>query len=206
VDTWKTLARRTLLQCGKYLTVESHTVQLPDGRVIDDWPYVISPDYINVLAMTAEGRFLCFRQAKYALEGLSLAPVGGFIDPGEEPLHAAQRELREEMGCAAAEWVALGSFKVGANRGFATGHLFLALGAHRVGEPHSDDLEEQELLSLSQSEVEEALARGEFKALPWATNVALALLYLRRRTGHAGETGHPRSPEPPGHEASITPS
>jgi len=179
MQTWKTLARRTLLQCGKYLTVESHTVQLPDGRVIEDWPYVISPDYINVLPVTAEGQFLCFRQTKYALESTALAPVGGYMEPGEDPLPAAQRELREEMGYEATEWVALGSYRVGANRGIATGHLFLALGARYVTEPHSDDLEEQELLYLSRAEVEEALSRGEFKVLSWAANVALALHYLR---------------------------
>jgi ADP-ribose pyrophosphatase len=181
MQTWKTLARRTLVQCGKYLTVESHTVQLPDGRIIEDWPYVISPDFINVLPVTPEGQFLCFRQTKYAIEGASLAPVGGYIDPGEDPLRAAQRELREEMGCEAAEWVPLGSFRVGANRGFGTGHLFLALGACHVTEPNSDDLEPQELLSLSRAELEEALSRGEFKVLSWAANVVLALHHLRNR-------------------------
>lgn len=181
MQRWKTLARRTLVQCGKYLTVESHIVQLPDGRVIEDWPYVISPDYVNVVPLTPEGQFLCFRQTKYAVEGMSLAPVGGYIEPGEDPLPAAQRELREEMGYEAAEWVPLGSYRVGANRGIATGYLFLALGARYVAEPKSDDLEEQQLLYLSQPEVEEALSRGEFKVLAWAANVALALLYLRKR-------------------------
>jgi ADP-ribose pyrophosphatase len=178
MQPWKTLARRTLVQCGKYLTVESHTVQLPNGRIIEDWPYVIGPDYVNVVPVTPEGQFLCFRQTKYAVEGTSLAPVGGYIEPGEDPLCAAQRELREEMGYEAVEWVPLGSYTVGANRGIATAHLFLALGARRVAEPKSDDLEEQELLSLSHSEVEEALSRGEFKVLGWAANVALALHHL----------------------------
>jgi ADP-ribose pyrophosphatase len=181
MQRWKTLSRRTLVQCGKYLTVESHTVQLPDGRIVEDWPYVISPDYVNVVPVTADGRFLCFRQTKYAVEDTSLAPVGGYIEPDEDPLPAAQRELREETGCEAAEWVPLGSYRVGANRGIATAHLFLALGARYVVEPKSDDLEEQELLSLSQPEVEEALSRGEFKVLGWAANVALALHYLRKR-------------------------
>lgn len=180
MQRWKTLSRRTLVQCGKYLTVESHTVELPDGRVIEDWAYVISPDYINVVPVTADGQWLCFRQTKYALEGPSLAPVGGYMEPGEDPLCAAQRELREEMGYEAVEWVPLGSYRVGANRGIATGHLFLALGARYVAEPKSDDLEEQELLYLSQPEVEEALSRGEFQALSWAANVALALHHLRR--------------------------
>ena len=181
MSSWKTLERHSILQHSKYLTVEDHTVQLPDGRIIEHWPWIITPDYVNVLPVTPEGQCLCFRQEKYAIEGLSLAPVGGYIEPGEDPLMAAQRELREEMGCVAAEWVHLGSFKAGANRGIATGHLYLALGARRVGEPHSDDLEEQELLVLTQEQVEDALLGGEFKLVPWAANVGLALLTLRQR-------------------------
>jgi len=49
-----------------------------------------------------------------------------------------------------------------------------------VAEINSDDLEVQELLHLTHSEVEAALVAGEFKVLSWATVVALALLYLYR--------------------------
>ncbi len=69
MQPWKTLAQRTLLECGRFLTVEGHTVALPDGRIIEEWPWIITPDYINVVAVTVEGRFLCFRQTKYSVEG-----------------------------------------------------------------------------------------------------------------------------------------
>ena len=180
MSSWRTLSRRVVLEHSKYLTVEDHTVQLPDGRVIEHWPWVITPDFVNVLACVGD-KFLCFRQEKYAIEGVSLAPVGGYIEVGEDPLVAAQRELREEMGCVAREWVHLGSFRAGANRGIATGHLYLALGAERVSDPCSDDLEAQELLTLTPGQVEDALLAGEFKLVPWAANVAMALLTLRRR-------------------------
>ncbi|OQB26631.1 MAG: adenosine nucleotide hydrolase NudE [Chloroflexi bacterium ADurb.Bin180] len=181
MSSWKTLSRRVILEHSMYLTVEEHTVELPDGRVIEHWPWIITPDFVNVLPYSAGGEFLCFRQEKYALEGLSLAPVGGYIEPGEAPLAAAQRELREEMGCIADEWVHLGSYKAGANRGIATGHLYLALDARQSGEPCSDDLEPQELVRLSPREMEDAVMAGEFKLVPWSANVALALLALRRR-------------------------
>ena len=153
---------------------------MPDGRVISDWPWVITPDYINVLTATQDGEFLCFRQTKYSVEGASLAPVGGYLEAGEDPLTAAQRELLEETGYQASEWTSLGDYGVDGNRGAGTAHFFLARGARRVSEPVADDLEEQELLLLSRSEVETAIADGEFKSLPWVAVVALGLLHLSR--------------------------
>jgi ADP-ribose pyrophosphatase len=175
MQSWKTLARRELLHCGKYLTVEAHTVELPSGETIEDWPWAVAPDYVNVAAFTSDGALLCFRQVKYAIEGTSLAPVGGYLEPGEDPLAAAQRELLEETGYAASVWTALGSYPVDGNRGLGTAYFYLAHGARRVRQPDADDLEEQELLILSRPKAERALDAGAFKLLPWAAVVALAL-------------------------------
>jgi ADP-ribose pyrophosphatase len=178
MQPWKTRDRRTILECGKYLTVESHTVELPDGRTIEDWAWVVTPDYINVVVVTDDDRFLCFRQPKYAANGITLALVGGYIEPGEDPLAAAQRELREETGCEAPNWTLLGDYAVDGNRGAGRGYLYLAQRACRVTDIDADDLEEQEMLLLSREEVEAALWAGEFKILSWAGAVALALLKL----------------------------
>ncbi len=183
MEQWKTLSRKEILNHSKYLSVENHEVQLPDGRVIPDWPWVITPDYINVVAVTAKGEFICFRQVKYAVEGTSLAPVGGYLEPGEEPLAAARRELLEETGYEAAEWSSLGTFSVGANRGFSVANFYLAQNARKVTKADADDLEEQELLLLNRAEMETALDAGEFKILPWTTIVALAFRALDRDQG-----------------------
>ena len=175
---WETVAKRPILDCGKFLKVESHTVGLPDGRVIPDWPWIIAPNAAIVLAVTDNGRFLCFRQTKYAVDGATLAPVGGMLEPGEPPINAAKRELLEETGYAAAEWIDLGSYVLDPNRGVATMHLFLALDANQVAQPDSDDLEDQELLLLSRDEIEAALRAGEFKVVAWAAVVAMALNYM----------------------------
>jgi ADP-ribose pyrophosphatase len=178
MEPWKTLAREVVLSQPPFLVVERHTVGLPDGRVIPDWQWVVTPDYVNVVVVTADGRFVCFRQTKYAVPGVSLAPVGGYLEPGEDPLTAAKREVREETGYAAPDWVDLGSYAVDGNRGAGRGFLFLATGAQHVSEIDADDLEEQELLLLTRAEVADALARGEFKVLAWAAVMALALLRL----------------------------
>lgn len=174
---WKTRSRRTVLDGGKFLRVEYHEVELPDGRVIDDWAWIITPDFVNVVAVTDDGRYIVFRQNKYAIQGSSLAVVGGYLEPGEEPLAAAKRELREESGYAADDWTPLASFPVDANRGCGNAHFFLARGARKVAEPVVDDLEDQELLLLRRDELQAALAAGEIKTLPWAAALAMALLH-----------------------------
>ena len=176
---WKTLSRETLLTFSKFLSVEKHTVELPDGRVIDDWPWLVTPDYVNVAAITPDGKFLCFRQTKYSVKDTTLAPVGGYIEPGEDPLAAAQRELLEETGYESPQWTPLGTYIVDGNRGAGKAYLFLARNAVRVTTPNADDLEEQELLRLTRAEVETALAAGAFKVLAWPTVMALALLHLK---------------------------
>ena len=180
LQPWKTLSRRTLCRVNRFLAVEVHELELPDGRRIADWPWLVMPDYANVLARTPDGRFLCFRQTKYAVAGVSLAPVGGFLEPGEEPLAGAQRELREETGYEAPEWHPVGRAVVDANRGAGTANLFLALDAAAKQKPEADDLEEQELLLLTREELERALDRGEFKVLAWAASVAMGLRFLDR--------------------------
>jgi 8-oxo-dGTP pyrophosphatase MutT (NUDIX family) len=175
---WETLDRRTILTHNKYLTVENHIVKLPDGEIITDWAWISIPDAAIVLTRTEEGQFLCFRQTKYAVNGTTLAPVGGMLEPGETAIEAGKRELLEEMGYTAPDWISLGSYILDPNRGVASMHLFLALNARKVAEPNSDDLEEQEIITLSRKELEEALKAGNFKVLAWTAVVALSLNYL----------------------------
>lgn len=178
MQPWKTLERRLILNHSRFLQIESHTVQLPDGQIISDWSWIITPDFVIVVAVTEQGEFLCFRQTKYGVKGLTLAPVGGYIEQNEDPLVAAQRELLEETGYEAPDWHHLGSFAVGGNRGIATAHLYLAQNARYVTPADADDLEEQELLLMSKHEVERTMMAGEFKVVSWTTAVALALRVL----------------------------
>ncbi len=175
---WKTLERHTILKHNQFLTVESHTIELPDGRIIQDWPWLVMPDYANILAETTDGRFICLRQTKYSIEGESLAVVGGYLEPGEPPEAAARRELREETGYEAAQWTRLGGFPIDGNRGAGTAHFYLARGAQAVAPITADDLEEHQLVFLTQEEMRRALLQGEFKLMPWMSIVALGLHYL----------------------------
>jgi ADP-ribose pyrophosphatase len=179
MQPWKTLKRETILNHGKFLKVEQHAIQLPDGKIIENWPWIISPDYALILPVTQRGTVFLFHQTKYAVEGTSFAPVGGHLEPNEEPLATAKRELREEMGCEAEKWISLGSYPNNGNHGGGKGHLFLALHAQKVCEPNIDDLEEMELVELTIKELEKKLLQGEVKVIGWVAMIAIGLLYLK---------------------------
>lgn len=178
MQPWKTLSRKLIHHQPPWLIVEHHAVQLPEGRIIPDWPWVITPNYVNVIAVTEDLRVPCFRQTKYGLEGPTLGIVGGFIEPGEEALVAAKRELREETGYESPLWESLGEYRVDPNRGIAMGSLFLAQGAVKTSSPVGGDLEEQQPVQLTLLELATALDRGEIKVMAWATAIALALRRL----------------------------
>lgn len=182
MQSWKTVSRKTILNHSKFLSVEDHAIELPDGHVIQNWPWLVTPDYINTALVTQDKRFLCFRQTKYAVEGISLAPVGGYLEPGEAPLVTARREVLEETGYESPEWISLGQYAVDGNRGAGVAHFFLALNARKIQPRNADDLEEQEEVLLTRAQVEQAIANGEFKVLAWSAIMALALLYLDKHT------------------------
>lgn len=175
---WKTLKKVTILDHNHFLKVENHVVELPDGTIIPDWAWVEIPDAVIILAVTKEQQFVCFRQTRYAVEGTTLATAGGMIEQDELPLDAAKRELLEETGYTSEQWVNLGSYVLDPNRGMATMYLYLALDAVYETEPNADDLEDQELLFLSKTEIEEALLSGEFKVLTSAAVASLSLNYI----------------------------
>ncbi len=175
---WKTLSRELVLDFSRFLAVESHTVELPDGRVIENWPWVVIPEFVDVLPVLEDGRLLCMRQFKYGVGEVSLSTMGGMIDAGETPEQAARREMLEEMGCEAREMVFLGKYAADANRRCGTAYLFLALDARQVAEPDSGDLEEQEIVPLTREEARRAMLGGEFKMLSWTATVGLGLAWL----------------------------
>ena len=92
---------------GKFLHAFRDTVKLPDGGTASR-EYVIHPGAVMVIPMLDDGRLLMERQFRYPVGQVMIEFPAGKIDPGEETLACAQRELLEETGYTAREWAKAG--------------------------------------------------------------------------------------------------
>lgn len=176
-EKWTVLRQEPAFE-DPYVRVTMQEVRLPDGRIISDWPYVHTRDYVNVLVLDKEGQVMVLEGYKHGLGRSSWQVVGGYLEPGEEPLMAIQRELLEETGYYAEEWSELGSYVVDANRHVGVGTFFLARNARQIAEPDHDDLEEFEIRWVPLTELRKALFDGRVGILSYATNIALGLAAL----------------------------
>ena len=183
---WRTLARRTLLSRPPWLEVGDERVALPDGRQVDGFLWIRTRDFVAMVAITEANDVILVRSYKHGPRSVSLAVPAGYIEPAEEPLAAAKRELREETGYASDEWASLGSYVVDGNYGVGTEHIFLARAARKVSEPASGDLEEMEVVIVPLAEISEYVRRGEVVQLSSVAALAIAEQTLRSRASGAG--------------------
>jgi ADP-ribose pyrophosphatase len=175
---WRILAKRVLLARPPWLTVGEQDVELPDGTVIDRFGWIATRSFAIVVPLLDGGRTILVRSFKLGVGAVSLSLPAGYLEDGEQPVDGAKRELREETGHEANEWVPLGTYVVDGNYGSGHMHAFIAKGAHKVCEPDSGDHEEQELLVVPFAEAIAKLRAGEVAQLSTAAALGLAAVTL----------------------------
>jgi ADP-ribose pyrophosphatase len=149
---------------GKLLTLE----------VVDGMEIVRHASAVAIVAVDSEERVVLVRQDRPAVGGSVLEIPAGKLDPGEQPLAAAKRELREETGLHGGEWAEVAA--VYASPGFTDErfHLFVATGLAE-GEAEPDEGEELEIVRVPAAGIP-----GLLQDVEDAKTLAGLLLYLRR--------------------------
>ncbi|MFE4977325.1 NUDIX domain-containing protein [Kitasatospora sp. NPDC056651] len=144
-EEWEVRASGTPFQ-GKVTGVRSEEVRMPDGS----WArrdYQTHPGSVSVLALDDEQRVLVLRQYRHPVRQRLWELPAGLLDvPGENPWHAAQRELYEEAYCKAGTWRVLADYYTSPGGTDEALRMFLATDlAPAEGERFAAEGEEQEI-------------------------------------------------------------
>ncbi len=144
---------------GNFIKVRKDHARLPDGQV-HTREYIIHPGAVAVLALLDNGNLVMERQFRYPPQREFIELPAGKIDHGEDILITAQRELLEETGYVASEWVHLST--VWPCIGYADERMeyFLARGLTYRGH-NLDDGEFLEVFELSLAEAIEWIRQGK---------------------------------------------
>jgi ADP-ribose pyrophosphatase len=144
---------------GRFLKVERDRIKLPDGS-ISNREFIRHPGAVVILPLLDDGRILLERQFRYPNNQVFVEYPAGKIDPGEDPLECAKRELLEETGYTAASWQFVCTIHNAIAYSDEHLDLFLATGL-TAGEAKLDDGEFLELFTTTLPELLEQVRRGE---------------------------------------------
>lgn len=154
--------------------------ELPNGKFLD--AYILEYRmWANVIALTEDNEVVLIKQYRHGVKEVMWEIPGGVVDDGEDPMEGIKRELLEETGYTAKEFIQMG--KLYPNPAIQTNSMycFLALGAEKVSEQNLDDGEDIEVHLVPLEQLIEMTQRGEF---PHALQVAALMLATNYLSGN----------------------
>jgi ADP-ribose pyrophosphatase len=162
-----TLSSGTPVAQYRFLEVLRHT--LTRNEVERSVHTLRTPDWCSVVPLTSDGRIILVRQHRYGIDADTLEVPGGIIDPGELPLHAAARELREETGWSSDDVIELATTHANPPQQTTRLHCFLARDCSPLEDGQRlDETEDCEVVLMTRVELDDALDRGLIThALVW---------------------------------------
>lgn len=169
IQPWKVISSSHL---RKQLRVD--TCELSDGRLIEKVIFEFNT-WATVMALTPQQEVILIRQYRHGVKDIIWEFPGGVVEPGENPLEGARRELLEETGYAAATLIETGRLSPNPDNHTNHIHTFLALDAQKIAAQNLDTNEEIQVFPTPLAEVIHMARTGE---LPQAMQVSALFLGL----------------------------
>ncbi len=173
---WKCLESRPIVS-DPWMRLRADRCELPNGNILDPYYVIEEPEWGHVLAVDERERVLLVRQYRYAGDVVSWEFPGGRIDPGEDPMAGARRELLEETGAVADNWIQAARFFPNPARQTNQFHGFVAQRARVTREASLDHGEVIEHGFFTLDEIAGLLRSGGFSQ---GNHLALLFLGLAR--------------------------
>lgn len=157
IEKWKILSSE-YINHEPWFTVRREKVQLPNGSIIPSYYVMEYPAWINVIAITKEGKMVMERQYRHGLGQVNYELCAGVVDPTDaSPMEAAKRELLEETGFGNGRWQELMVTCVNPGTHTNWTYCFLATDVEKVMERHLEPTEDIAVELLTEEEVRNLL-------------------------------------------------
>lgn len=165
--------RREVIHKGRVFDFTVETVTLPNGNRLN-MDIIRHPGAAAIVAVDDRERVFMLRQYRHAAGGTLWEIPAGTLEEDENPLNCAQRELVEEAGCRAADWLKLGTIVPVPGYSDEEIHIYLAR-ALKEAPQHLDPDEIIQVQRLPLSEVVRMIANGEVQDAKTMAGLMLAL-------------------------------
>lgn len=156
---WRVLKDEHLQHC-KIFDVHRATMESPQTGASHPFFRIESPEWVNVVALTAADELIMVRQFRHGSRVITLEIPGGLVDPGEVPMEAGGRELLEESGYRADRLESLGSINPNPALFANRVHMVVALDCEREGEIQNTSTEHTSVELLPLAELPDVLRAG----------------------------------------------
>ncbi len=176
---WKKLRSEIVYQ-NNFFEIEQDQCQKPDGSLIDEYYIVKRPDVAVIAAFTPEMELIMITQYRHPVQSIDFELPAGHIDPNENILEAAQRELLEETGYKAEKLEQISAHFASSGLMNNTVHFFIGFNAKKIQEQSLDPNEAIEVKITPWPQALKLHEQGKVKDLGSAMGILLAKEYLEK--------------------------
>jgi ADP-ribose pyrophosphatase len=173
------MVKKKTIYNGRVVTLNVETVRLPNGVAVD-LETIRHPGAAAVVPMKEDGTVVLIRQFRHAAGGFIYEIPAGKLNPGEDPLGCASRELEEEVGYRAGSFVLLSSIFTAPGFADEVIHIYHATGLTK-GRQQLDRDEVLEVVEMPLSEAVKKIEDGTIRDAK--TIVGLQAVYIRKSGG-----------------------
>lgn len=171
---WKVLESEYLFN-EPWLTVRRDKCEMPGGHIMPAFYVNEYPEWVNVFALTEDGKVIMVKQYRHGVGEESIELPGGVAERGEELEAACKRELLEETGYACEDWEYLGRISANPSTTNNYMHMYLARNGKKVAAQSLDDEEQLEVLELTVNEVKDLVFQNKILQSLHTNNIFYAL-------------------------------
>jgi ADP-ribose pyrophosphatase len=136
---------------GHIFSIEKVSIRLPDGKP-KTYELVRHDPAVTIVPVNSSGKIYFVRQYRVGARQIILELPAGNLEPGEDPLEGASREIREEIGLAASQLRLIGEFFMAPGYSSERLTIFLATGLYPAPlQPDADEFLQIEPLSIEEA-------------------------------------------------------